>query len=285
MCHPFIIVCCLISVVSSSEPLIRSGAVIVFMGDSITQQGAQSPSGYVRLVISGLEANGIKASAIPAGVSGNKSDQMLARVNGVLAKKPEWMTLSCGVNDVWHGAKGIPLEQYKVNITAIIDRAQAAGVKVMILTATMIKENPNHELNKSLRPYNDFLIAIAAERKCPLADLNADMHALIAAASAEARKRNLLTVDGVHMNAAGNQMMALGVLRSFGLDQERIEKAKAAWQDIPKAVQLSAQIALSLRQYGQLQELADKQGRSVDRVLDHLLENALGQALPPHSTN
>ena len=59
--------------------VVKSGEKIAFLGDSITQQGAGGPGGYVRLVISGLEANGIKAEAIPAGISGLKSNQMLER--------------------------------------------------------------------------------------------------------------------------------------------------------------------------------------------------------------
>ena len=56
--------------------LVKSGERIAFLGDSITQQGAGGPGGYVRLVISGLEANGVKAEAIPAGISGHKSNQI-----------------------------------------------------------------------------------------------------------------------------------------------------------------------------------------------------------------
>src|SRR4051812_47122584 len=108
------------SLLHAGEILVKNGDTIAFLGDSITAQGANSPSGYVRLVASGLAAHGIEITVIPAGVSGNKSDQMLARLEkDVLSKKPTWMTLSCGVNDVWHGANGIPLETYKKNITEI----------------------------------------------------------------------------------------------------------------------------------------------------------------------
>lgn len=82
----------------------------------------------MQLVGSGLSANGVKIEIIGAGISGHKSNQMLERLDrDVLSKKPQCMTLSCGVNDVWHGAKGVTLEDYKKNITAIIDQAQAAG--------------------------------------------------------------------------------------------------------------------------------------------------------------
>src|SRR5512140_2318629 len=104
----------------AQSPAVKSGDSIAFMGDSITEGGWNNPVGYVRLIMSALESNDFKATPIPAGISGHKSNDMLARLQrDVLAKKPTWMTLSCGVNDVWHGAKGVPLDQYKQNITQI----------------------------------------------------------------------------------------------------------------------------------------------------------------------
>ncbi len=99
----------------------QDGQTVAFLGDSITQGGWQNPAGYVRLIVAGFSNNGVSIKPVPAGISGHKSDQMLARLDrDVLSKKPDWMTLSCGVNDVWHGEKGIPLDRYKSNITAIV---------------------------------------------------------------------------------------------------------------------------------------------------------------------
>jgi len=143
---------------------------------------------------------------------------MLARLEkDVLSKNPNWMTLSCGVNDVWHGARGVALEDYKTNIAAIVDQAQAAGVKVMILTSTMIKENQENELNQKLAPYNAFLRELAKEKACLLADLNAEMQEALKTFPKDAPKGKQLTRDGVHMNALGNKMMAKGILKSFGV--------------------------------------------------------------------
>lgn len=230
---------------AAAEILVKSGDKIAFLGDSITQAGWGQPSGYVRLVMEGLKANGIEAEAVPAGISGHKSNQMLARLEkDVLSKKPQWMTLSCGVNDAWHGAGGVPLDEamaangtfnasvaergtYKKNITDIIDAATAAGVRPVILTATVIKEELDGPLNQKVAPYNEFLRELAKEKKVPLADLNAMFHEAIKAANKPGT--NVLTSDGVHMNAEGDQLMANGVLQAFGLSTEQIGKAKTAW--------------------------------------------------------
>ena len=249
---------------------VKAGDKIAFLGDSITQQGNGGPGGYVQLVGSGLAANGVKVEIIGAGISGHKSNQMLERLErDVLSKKPQWMTLSCGVNDVWHGANGVPLEDYKKNITAIVDQAQAAGVKVMILTSTMIREDAATPENQKLAAYNDFLRALAVEKKCMLADLNADMQAtLAAAAKAGPVKGNILTSDGVHMAYPGNEMMAAGVLKGFGLDAAELSKAKDAWLDIPGTSNVAAKMNLTRRQMLQLEKLAAARKTTVNALID-----------------
>lgn len=229
---------------------VKSGDTIAFMGDSITQDG-NKPGGYVSLVMSALKSQGLEVKHIPAGKSGNKSTDMLARLDAdVLSKKPQWMTLSCGVNDVWHFKlvlgnrtfEGVGIEDYKKNITAIIDKAQAAGIKVMVLTSTMIGEDPSKELNQMMIPYNDFLRQIAKEKGCLLADLNADMQAQLKTIPDVPGKpktfgsyfyggdvQNKLTSDGCHMNAEGNKMMARGVLRAFGMTDAQLAEAEKAW--------------------------------------------------------
>jgi lysophospholipase L1-like esterase len=246
---------------------VKSGDKIAFLGDSITAGGWSNPAGYVRLVIAGLEANGIQATPVPEGISGHKSDQMLARLErDVLSKQPQWMTLSCGVNDVWHGKDGVPLDDamakngqydekvgergtYQQNITAIIDRATAAGVKPVILTATVIQENLDSKENSLLVPYNEFLRQLAKEKHVPLADLNAMFQERIKAENKPGVK--VLTSDGVHMAGEGDKLMALGVLQALGLNAAELEKARAAWPA------LEAQAAEAAKKAAEARKKAD----------------------------
>lgn len=249
--------------------LVKNGESVAFLGDSITQGGAATPGGYVRLVESGLASQGVKITVIPAGIGGNKSDQMLARLEkDVLSKKPAWMTLSCGVNDVWHGARGqgISLEDYKTNITAILDRCEQAGVKVLILTATQIKLPVTNPENTQLAGYNAFLREIAKARNLPLADLNAAM-ASEQASLEKAGSKRVLTTDGVHMNLHGNLMMAKGVLSAFGLDQKQLAAVNTAWASQPDLYQPAPKIKLSLQELDSLEALAAKQNKSADALI------------------
>ena len=263
----------------AGEILVKKGDSIAFLGDSITAQGAASPGGYVRLVASGLASQGIEVTVIPAGVGGNKSDQMLQRLDkDVLGKKPTWMTLSCGVNDVWHGEKGIPLETYKKNITEILDLCHQAGVKVVVLTATQIKLPLTSAENVKLADYNAFLRDIAKSRNPPLADLNTAM-AAEQESLAKTGNNRVLTVDGVHMNLYGNLMMANGVLKAFGLDDRQLAAVNAKWRDLPDLFQSTAKIKLSLNELAALETYAASQKKPVDTVINDVTAAALKAAI------
>ncbi|MCF7731500.1 MAG: hypothetical protein K9N23_07425 [Akkermansiaceae bacterium] len=259
------------SLLAPAEIPVKPGAKVAFLGDSITEAGQGSPGGYVQLIGSGLAANGVNIEIIGAGISGHKSNQMLERLErDVLAKQPQWMTLSCGVNDVWHGDNGVPLEDYKKNITSIVDQAQAAGIKVVILTSTMIGEDQANPNNQKLASYNGFLRSLAQEKKCLFADLNAGMQSALAAAakSQPNNKGNLLTTDGVHMAFAGNQMMATGVLKGLGLNAAELAKAEAGWLDVPNTANVAAKMNLTQRQAQQLEKLAAARNTSVDNLIN-----------------
>ncbi len=236
---------------------VASAQKIAFLGDSITAAGARS-GGYCQLVLEGLKKQGITTEGVFAGISGHKSNQMLARLErDVLSKKPHWMTLSCGVNDVWHGKNGVKLEDYKTNITAIVDRAQAEGIKVMILTSTMIKEDQSGSLNQQLLPYNAFLKKLAGEKGCLFADLNSDMQQALKTFPKNAPKDTKLTSDGVHMNPYGNIMMAKGILKTFGVSGAALSALDKGWKKTPGRHNIRFNVSMSLAEYEQLQKTLD----------------------------
>ena len=224
---------CAMATCAFGEIMVKDGDTLAFLGDSITQRGQQNPGGYVNLTIRALAAEGINVKPVKAGVSGHKSDNMLARLNrDVLSRKPRWMTLSCGVNDVWHQDRntGVLLEDYKANITKILDICAASNCTVIILTATMFesREPEKDKHNIKLAPYNEWLRAEAKRRNLPLADLNAAMWA-----AHEKDPKARLTCDGVHMGAAGDCLMAHGVLTALGVPESSFAKIeREAWKPV-----------------------------------------------------
>lgn len=192
------------------------------------------------------------------------------------------MTLSCGVNDVAHGKNGVPLEDYKKNIAALVDKVQAAGVKPVILTSTMIGEDQGNGNNQKLAAYNEFLRTLARDRKLPLADLNAQMQEAVKRAKAanapKPNRSNYLTSDGVHMAPEGDQMMAEGVLRVLGLDEAQVAKAKATGSEIPAAIPLKTTVLVSLKDYNRLAAAAAK-GLPANEYAEREMAKALNTVL------
>lgn len=205
--------------------LLRGARRIVCLGDSITELG-EGPGGYVSLMRAALADRGIEV--INAGIGGHRSNDMLARLNrDVLRHRPDLVTISCGVNDVWHGfdafhpdgggPRSIPLPAYRKNIQAIVEAAQGERIMPVLLSTTVLDEEANSKGNRILRDYNAVLEHIAAVTDCRYIPLQQPFLDEIAAHRRESGGIRLwLTTDGVHLNERGNALMARLVLQGLG---------------------------------------------------------------------
>ena len=234
------------SVAPDDSVIVKSGDRIAFLGDSITAGGA-SHGAFCRLVVHGLKTKGIRTSQVYAGVPGNKSSDMLLRLDGdVLSKKPDWVVLAVGVNDIWHGdptvkigvfqakpGMGVGLEDYRRYVTRIVERTRAAGARVILTTITPIKEDPDFKLNVKSREYNAFLHDLAKRKGLPIAKLNEMMFGAIAEAKARGEEIRLAG-DGVHPVKAGHYLMAKGILQAMGLTDEEVALAEDEWDEAPE---------------------------------------------------
>ena len=234
----FAAVLALIGVAPKDTPTkgqIKPGQQIVAIGDSITQAG-----GYLKMIDAVLAENAVRGAKLPpiinVGISGQKAEDLVGRfANDVVGKKPAVVTLSIGINDVWHrvGQPHDPnvLAEYKKNVTKMVEMAQKANIKVILLTPTLITEDVNNEGNLRLKLYVQAMKDIAAAKKCQVADLHQlFLNALKNKPAGESDK--WITSDGVHMNDKGDAIMAIGVLRALGLSDQRI--AASHWPPVQK---------------------------------------------------
>ena len=225
---------------TSTQPKLLNGVHrVVTLGDSITQ-GGEGPGGYVWLIRHYLKALYPKQDieVLNAGISGHKSTDMLKRFQkDVIDKKPDLVTISVGVNDVWHGfydnhplgdgPNGIPLLAYRKNVEAMITLAQASGAKVVVLSTTVIHEDLKSPENAKLYDYNKALKDLARAHHCDFVDFQKPFKALINAyRNTTGARENLLTGDGVHMNALGNKVMAYTILDGMGISPEAREAVR-----------------------------------------------------------
>jgi lysophospholipase L1-like esterase len=217
---------------------------IVTLGDSITEGGGQ-PGGYVWLLGQTLARlyPDQKFEIVNAGISGHKATDMQARFQrDVLDKKPDMVTISVGVNDVWHGffdfaagkripdgsgPNGVPIPLYRQKLSEMIEAAQKANVRVVLLAPTIIYEDLSSAENKSLTGYIAVMRELAAKYLCLYVDMNAPFHRIIAARRKQANStENYLTTDGVHMNPVGNKLMAYTLLRGLGVPDNLLSDLK-----------------------------------------------------------
>jgi lysophospholipase L1-like esterase len=119
------------------------------------------------------------------------------------------------------------LDDYRANVESMISQAQEAGIKVVILSATVIYENLNGPENAKAGPYNACLRELAAKHSCLFIDFQRPFRTLIRDYQRSTGGHDdLLTVDGVHMNASGNRVMAHTILTGLGIsakDQETVQ--------------------------------------------------------------
>lgn len=260
---------------------LQSGPTIAFFGDNAVQLGWQKPTGFIHLIDLAYRQQGQAITVFPLGGGGNTSKDLLGRLGrDALSKKPNFLVLNCGVSDVSRGPKNIPLDQYQASITAMVDQATAAGVKVVLLTSTMITEDAANPKNQILAPYNDFLRTLAKQKNIPLGDVNAAMQAAVAQARTETHLNGrMLTVSDTDLNSVGDEIVAAVTLKPLGFPDPQIAQARDLWLDLPNGMDVTLHPAISVRQYLLLRALAASQGRSVDDLINDTLTTELQKML------
>lgn len=110
--------------------------VILFFGDSLTAGYGLSPEeAFPALVEKKCAANGTPCQVINAGLSGETSAGGLSRIDWILRRPIDVFVLELGAND---GLRGLPLDQTKKNLQAIIDKVKAKYPNVKIVIAGMM---------------------------------------------------------------------------------------------------------------------------------------------------
>lgn len=188
---------------------------VIFFGDSITQAGVQG-NGYINLLKK--EVDPANFELIGAGIGGNKVYDLYLRLeDDVLNKKPDLVFIYVGINDVWHklGARtGTDYDKYLKFYQALITKIQNNGAKVVLCTPTVIgeKKNDANEVDADLNKYAAGVRELAAKNKLPLCDLRKAFVAYENANNTEDKEKGVLTTDKVHLNDAGNTLVAQTML-------------------------------------------------------------------------
>jgi isoamyl acetate esterase len=191
---------------------------VVFFGDSITQAAVQ-PDGYIDVLNKTLAEKRIsdKFELIGAGISGNKISDLQKRLEkDVLSKKPDLVIMYIGINDVWHfthpntNGQGTPIDKFEAGLTDVITQIKKAGAKVVICTPSVIGEkadgtNPQDQM---LDDYSNISRKVAKATGSQLCDLRKAFIDYLKTNNSSNQEKDILTTDGVHLNKAGNALVA-----------------------------------------------------------------------------
>ncbi|MES1249151.1 MAG: SGNH/GDSL hydrolase family protein, partial [Chitinophaga rupis] len=188
---------------------------VVFFGDSITQQGAQ-PGGYIVKLKEALTKAGRNSDyeLIGAGVGGNKVYDLYLRMDeDVLAQKPDVVVIWIGVNDVWHKASsgtGTDADKFEKFYTAIINKLLDKHIRVILCTPAVIGERTDftNMQDGDLNAYSQIIRNLAQKFHCGLVDLREVFHNYELKNNPGNKESGVLTRDRVHLNEAGNQLVA-----------------------------------------------------------------------------
>jgi isoamyl acetate esterase len=194
---------------------------IIFLGDSITEAGVR-PKGYVTLVKEALtkKYKDLDLEIVGAGISGNKVPDLEKRVQkDVIDKKPTIVVIYIGINDVWHGKddpkKGTTKERFESGLKEVIGKITNTGAQVILCTPTVIGEKKvgENDLDDRLNQYADISRAIAKDLNLPMCDLRKSFVDHIFMYNKKNKDRGYLTTDTVHLNDAGNKLVADEILK------------------------------------------------------------------------
>ena len=105
--------------------------VIAALGDSLTQgYGLPAEEGFVPQLQGWLDAEGVEAKILNAGVSGDTTAGGLARVDWTLTPEVDAMIVTLGGNDL---LRGLDPAQARGNMDGILSAAKKAEVEVLLV--------------------------------------------------------------------------------------------------------------------------------------------------------
>jgi len=188
---------------------------VIFFGDSITQAGVQ-PGGYITRIDSLCKSENKQNEFefTGAGISGNKVYDLYLRMEeDVISKKPDLVLVYIGVNDVWHkrsSGTGTDPDKFEKFYQAIINKIKATGSKIILCTPAAIGERTDfsNDQDGDLNHYSNLIRGIARKNNLTLVDLRKIFLDYNLKNNIENKDRGILTTDRVHLNAAGNQLVA-----------------------------------------------------------------------------
>jgi acyl-CoA thioesterase-1 len=170
---------------------------LLILGDSLSSgYGLPHADSFESQLAAALAAHGHEVQVIDGAVSGDTSAGGLARLDWVLAAKPDTAIVELGAND---GLRGLDPAAMKANLSAILDKLAARNIPVL-LTGMYAPPNLGSDYERQFRAVFDALGRRPGVIYDPFF------------LEGVARAPGLTQPDGLHPNAAGVQRIVARIL-------------------------------------------------------------------------
>jgi lysophospholipase L1-like esterase len=193
------------------QPLLPSTAKTVMIGDSITA-GAQWRDLFPEV------------SILNRGISGNKTDDVIKRLDTIIATKPTNAFIMIGINDIIGGK---PYEKILTNYIEIIKTLQSNQITPIIQSTLYVTNDFPESLLAQGYPVSSFSVAQSEQINIEVKKLNTDLsdyanknnivfvnlNEVISKSSKSETLRCALTDDGLHLNKNGHQVWKTALLK------------------------------------------------------------------------
>lgn len=172
---------------------------LVALGDSLTAGfGLPRADGFVARLAEALAGRGLHVEVIDAGVSGDTTDQGLARLDWSVPADADAVIVELGANDA---LRGLPPEAARRNLREIVGRLSGRGQKVLI--AGMMA--PRNLGDTYVAAFDPIFADVAREYDALLYPFFLDGVALVP---------GMTLPDGLHPSAAGVRVIVERILPS-----------------------------------------------------------------------
>jgi len=167
--------------------------VAVFLGDSLTAGYGVAPGqAYPELLGAAFTERKLPVGVVNGGVSGDTSAGGLRRLPWLLKRKPAWVIVALGGNDM---LRGLPPSETEKNLDAILTQTRAAGARPILLG---MRAAPNLGPDFT-RDFEALYPRLAKRHGCPFLPFYIEP---------VAGKPALNQADGIHPTPEGHRLIA-----------------------------------------------------------------------------
>ncbi|MFC4596635.1 SGNH/GDSL hydrolase family protein [Cohnella hongkongensis] len=209
------------------------GDKLLFIGDSITDCERSRPAGeglfgalgrgYVSLVDSLLQAvyPELGVRVVNMGVSGNTVVDLERRwQEDVLDRKPDWLSIMIGTNDVWRQYDTpfikewhVYPDRYESTLRSLAERTKPHVRQLVLMTPFYLERNRQDAMRRTMDQYGEMVKQVAEETGALFVDTQAAFDAVL-----KELYPATLAWDRVHPTQAGHAVLARAFLNKVGFD-------------------------------------------------------------------